>query len=180
MSISGIASSGMAAAMARMTASAANTANVNVLGPVPADGPPMQLLGGPQSERPPMQMLGGPEAERPGIQLLGGPEQKEPTIQLLGGPPVDAPSVYQPIRVEQSAAAGGGTLASYRPLVPGYTLRYAPDAPFADASGMVAAPNVDLAQEAVERLSAGLAYQANARILGAVTDQERMTITLLG
>ncbi len=167
MSISGIAGSGMAAAMARMTASAANTANAGVTGPVPADGPPIQLLGGPQPERPP-------------IQLLGGPEQKEPTIQLLGGQPVDAPSVYQPIRAEQSAAVGGGTLSSYRPLVPGYTLRYAPESPFANASGMVAAPNVDLAQEAAERMSAGLAYQANARILGAVTEQDRMTITLLG
>lgn len=154
MSISGIAGSGMAAAMARMTASAANTANANVLGPPPADGPPIQLLGGTQPERPP--------------------------IQMLGGPPVEAPSVYQPIRVEQSSSASGGTVASYRPLTPAYTLRYEPDAPFANASGMVAAPNVDLAQEAVERISAGLAYQANARLLGAVSEQERMTITLLG
>lgn len=180
MSISGIAASGMAAAAARLTASAANTANANVLGPVPNDGPPIQLMGGPQPDVPPIQMLGGPEAERPGIQLLGGPEQQEPTIQLLGGPPVDVPSVYQPYRVEQSATVGGGSLASYHPLVPGYTLRYAPEMPFADASGMVAAPKVDLAQEAVERVTAALAYQANLRVLGAAADQDRMTITLLG
>ncbi len=167
MSISGIAGSGMAAAMARMTASAANTANADSVGPVPSKGPPIQLLGGPQPDRPP-------------IQMLGGAEQQGPTIQLLGGPPVDSPSVYQPLRVEQTSTAGGGTAASYRSVSPGYTLRYAPESPFSDASGMVAAPKVDLAQEAVERLSAGLAYQANARVLGAVTEQERMTITLLG
>lgn len=167
MSVSGIAASGMTAAMARMTASASNTANANVLGPVPAEGPPIQLLGGPQPEREPIQMLGGPKVDEPGI-------------QLLGGPPVDNPSVYQPLTVTQAESAGGGTTASYRPLVPGYTLRYAPELPFADAEGMVAAPQVDLAQEAVERLTAGLAYQANLRVLGTASEQDRMTITLLG
>lgn len=154
MSVSGIAASGMAAAMARVTASASNTANANVLGPVPVSGPPIQLLGGPQTD--------------------------EPGIQLLGGPAVESASVYQPVRVDQSENAGGGTTTSYRPQTPAYTLRYAPDLPFADNAGMVAAPAVDLGQEAVERLTANLAYQANMRVLGQADDQERMTIALLG
>ena len=41
-------------------------------------------------------------------------------------------------------------------------LKYEPGSPLADAKGMVAYPNIDLAQEMTELTAAGRAYEANA------------------
>jgi flagellar basal-body rod protein FlgC len=51
-----------------------------------------------------------------------------------------------------------------------------PQAPFANQSGLVAAPNVDLAQEAIGQLMASYSFAANATVLKA---DDRMTKALL-
>ncbi|HWC63617.1 MAG TPA: flagellar basal body rod C-terminal domain-containing protein [Rhizomicrobium sp.] len=87
-----------------------------------------------------------------------GPQQ--PVPQTPG-------SVYQPLTVTQSPLPGGGVTAALAPALPSYSLLYNPTAPNADAQGMVAAPNVDLAQEVVNQLSASIAYKANIHALKA-------------
>jgi flagellar basal-body rod protein FlgC len=89
-------------------------------------------------------------------------------------PPPDAgPAAYQPVRVEQVAAAGGGALASVRVVSPAWRVAYDPEASLADADGLVAEPNVDLAGEALEQAVAEAAFRANLSTLRTVQDMVR-------
>jgi flagellar basal-body rod protein FlgC len=86
------------------------------------------------------------------------------------------PSAYAPLRVDQVETAGGGTVANVSRDSPSYVPTYDPSAPYADAEGMVAAPNVDLANEAIQQLIASVTYAANAKL---VQTYQKMTSSLL-
>jgi flagellar basal-body rod protein FlgC len=87
------------------------------------------------------------------------------------GPLPDAPNaasfppVYSAQRVDQVDVAGGGTVANVTTASPGYVTEYDPTAPFADKNGLVAAPNVDLANEAVQQITARIDFAANAKVI---------------
>jgi flagellar basal-body rod protein FlgC len=91
-----------------------------------------------------------------------------------------APSAYIPLRVDQvdvaNGAVGGGTAATAVPVSPSYVPSYDPSAPYANSGGLVAAPNVELANEAVQQLIARYAFAANA---GVVRTSSQMLQTLL-
>jgi flagellar basal-body rod protein FlgC len=70
-------------------------------------------------------------------------------------------------RVDQVSVAGGGTAATVAPVSPGYVTLFEPGAPAADKNGLVAAPNVDLANEAVQQITAGDTAAANAKAIQA-------------
>lgn len=80
-----------------------------------------------------------------------------------------SPQAYQPIQTVQTALSQNGqpqgTRATFTPITPAYIPEYAPDETFANESGIVAAPNVDLASERVNQISAAAAYKANATAL---------------
>jgi flagellar basal-body rod protein FlgC len=78
------------------------------------------------------------------------------------GPGATAPAAYTPLRVDQ-VDVGGATSATATPVLPSYALTYAPSA--TDKSGMVAAPDVDLANEAVQQMTAKCAFTANAKVM---------------
>ena len=90
---------------------------------------------------------------------------------LDSGPLPDAPNAanfppaYVPLRVDQTAVAGGGTAATVTPVSPSFVPSFDPGAPFADKNGLVAAPNVDLANELVQQIIARYAFAANARVI---------------
>jgi flagellar basal-body rod protein FlgC len=89
---------------------------------------------------------------------------------VQGFTPVNAQSptsAYQPAVVVETSMAGGGVSATVTCYSPGAILSYDPTAPFADGQGMVAVPNVDFATEAVNQLSASLAFRANLRVFQA-------------
>ena len=86
------------------------------------------------------------------------------------------PSAYSAERVNQTALAGGGTSATVTTVSPATVPAYDPIAPYADSHGMVASPNVDLANEVVQQLMARLSFAANAQMLKA---DARMTASLL-
>jgi flagellar basal-body rod protein FlgC len=67
----------------------------------------------------------------------------------------------------ETSMAGGGVSATVTRSSPGTILSYDPTAPFADAQGMVAVPNVDFATAAVNQLSARIAFSANLRVFQA-------------
>jgi len=75
------------------------------------------------------------------------------------------PAAYVARRVEQVQTAGGGTRAVVANQQPGTVAAYDPTAPYADANGRVAAPNVDLANEAVQQLVARYAFAFNADVM---------------
>src|SRR6202008_694810 len=88
------------------------------------------------------------------------------------GPPADAsgraatfPQAYKAEQVDQVALSGGGTAASVTQVNPGTVASLDPNAPFADANGLVASPNVDIANEIVQQIIAGVTYPASAKVL---------------
>jgi flagellar basal-body rod protein FlgC len=80
-----------------------------------------------------------------------------------------APRPYTPLRVDQVEVAGGGTRAVVSEVSPGHTATYDPAAPYANEDGMVATPNVDLADEMIQQLIASYTYAANARVVTSHT-----------
>jgi flagellar basal-body rod protein FlgC len=86
------------------------------------------------------------------------------------------PKAYVPLRVNQVAVAGGGTAATAVPVSPSSVPAYDPSASYADQNGMVAAPNVDLTNEAVQQIMARLSFAMNAAV---VRTDERMFKSLL-
>src|SRR3546814_16959417 len=61
--------------------------------------------------------------------------------------PAEQPGAYQPQRVQDVTTAGGGVRAEVRPVTPPAVEVYAPWSPDADAEGVAAIPNVNLAGE---------------------------------
>ena len=95
---------------------------------------------------------------------------------LPGSDASDFPDAFVPGRVDQVEVAGGGTQAQVSPVTPSHVPAYEPGAPYADANGMVAAPNVDLDGQIVEALVARYAFAFNAKVMRASAD---MTKSLL-
>ena len=85
-------------------------------------------------------------------------------------------SAFAPQRVDQAARSDGSVSTSVKAVLPATAPAYDPTAPFANASGLVAMPNVDLGNEAVQQIMASVSYAANAAALKA---DAQMTSTLL-
>jgi flagellar basal-body rod protein FlgC len=81
------------------------------------------------------------------------------------------PAAYVPLRVNQVDQTTGsepaGTLATVSTVSPGFVAQSDPSAPFANQDGLVAAPNVDLASEFVQLLTAKYDFAANAKVIQA-------------
>ncbi len=90
--------------------------------------------------------------------------------------PAEQPGAYVPRQVEDVTTAGGGVRAVERPVDPAAVKVYAPSRPDADAQGIAAVPNVDLAEELVTQKLAQRAYEANA---AALRTQDEITDSLL-
>jgi flagellar basal-body rod protein FlgC len=91
--------------------------------------------------------------------------------ELTGGPLPSSssaaayPPAYAPVQVDQVALPGGGTRATTRPVSPAYVAVFDPTAPYADENGMVARPNVDLANELIQQMIARYSFAANAAVV---------------
>jgi flagellar basal-body rod protein FlgC len=87
---------------------------------------------------------------------------------LPGAPnPENFPPAYSALRLNQVDSLGGGTSATVTNVSPSTIATYDPTAPYADGRGMVASPNVDLANELVQVLIARFSYAANAQVIRA-------------
>ena len=85
------------------------------------------------------------------------------------------PGAYVPQQVDQVATPGGaGAVVVDVQLAA--VAAYAPTAPFADNNGEVAAPNVDVANEAVQQATAAYDFAMNAQVMRVYS---QMTKTLL-
>ena len=87
--------------------------------------------------------------------------------------------VYQPVSATTQALPGGGVAAAISNTPPSYTLAYDPSAPFANLQGMVAAPNVDLAAQAVNQLSSALAFRANLAVFQVASKDFKTLLDIL-
>jgi flagellar basal-body rod protein FlgC len=100
------------------------------------------------------------------------------------GPLPDAPNaasfppVYAAQRVDQVDVAGGGTVANTSTVSPSYVTQYDPTAPFADKNGLVAAPNVDLANEVVQQITARTDFAANAKVIQVYSEMMKTLLDI--
>ena len=77
-----------------------------------------------------------------------------------------------------TCGVGGGVTARVIHS-PDYFLAYQPSDPAANAQGMVAAPNIDLASQMVNQLSASLAFQANAKLFRIADHNQKVLLDML-
>lgn len=96
-------------------------------------------------------------------------------------PSAPVSTVYKPLNVTFSSLSddsgqGAGVRANVTPDPEGYTVTYSPNSAFADAGGLIAVPNVDLATEAVHLIETRLAYKAN---ISVIKTQDEMMKDLL-
>lgn len=84
-------------------------------------------------------------------------------------PSAPASTVYKPLQANltsvQTQAGGAGVKAQIVEKENGYSLSYDPASPFANAEGLVAVPNVDLAEEAVSLMEIKIGYKANLSVM---------------
>ncbi len=81
--------------------------------------------------------------------------------------PENFPPAYELLRVNQTDTIDGGTSATVASVSPATVSTFDPTAPFANADGFVASPNVDLASEMIQLLIARISYSANAQVIRA-------------
>lgn len=91
-------------------------------------------------------------------------------------------AAYVPLRVDQvdqsSGSSPGGTIAIVSTVSPSYTAQSDPSAPFVNQDGLVAAPNVDLANEFVQLATAKYSYIANAKVIQAYSETEKSLLDI--
>lgn len=90
----------------------------------------------------------------------------------------EGPEAYTPVDVVQisiGAESGEpqGTRAEVVARDPATTPVYQPESPYADAQGLVEAPNVDYGTELINARTASLAYKANLAVIKVADEMER-------
>ena len=102
-------------------------------------------------------------------------------VDTVGALPTDgaASSVHRARTVALTEVAGGGVSAAVVEASRGWVPRAAPGSPFADAAGLVAAPDVDLATEAVTQIGACLAYAASAKTMKVADEMAKTALDTL-
>jgi len=83
----------------------------------------------------------------------------------------DAPA-FRPLLVSQSAQTGGGVKAEFRAVDPATLAAAGGDSPLADENGLVGRPNVDLAGQRVDALSAQRAFEASLKVVQAADEMQ--------
>lgn len=84
--------------------------------------------------------------------------------------------VYQALGVQQSPLQDGGVVAQVVPSGKPYIQRYDPGSSYADAQGMIAAPDVDLVSEMIDQLTAKLTYDANLSVVKTIDEMQQSLI----
>lgn len=97
--------------------------------------------------------------------------------------PENQPAPYRPVDTVQQSVVGAdgqglGTSTTYQPRRPATVAEYSPDSAFADKNGLVDAPNVDLASEAIDQTIALRAYQANLKAFETADEMTREALNL--
>lgn len=88
-------------------------------------------------------------------------------------------TVYRPLQAQFHSLPNGGVGVNITEKNDAYHLSYNPSAAYADAQGLIAVPNVDLAQEIVDAMMAKNAFKANALTIKVGDEMERKLLDTL-
>lgn len=90
---------------------------------------------------------------------------------------------YQPTDVVSVSQSVGdhhfGVTTEVVQREPSYTVARNPESPDANAEGLVAVPNVDIAGEAINMMMAEAAYKSNAKVIEVARDMENALLDTL-
>lgn len=92
--------------------------------------------------------------------------------------PANGPAPYSALSTLQSAQQGGGVDTRVVPTNKLYVPSYSPDSPFANAQGLVGAPNVDYATEFVNLQVASTSYKANVKSIQVQSDMQKNLLAI--
>jgi len=102
------------------------------------------------------------------------------TLPVKGASPASgAVTVYKPLQVGLVAQESGGVAATTTADPNGYSAVYDPSSPLANKDGLVATPNVDYANEAVNLLESKEAYKANISVIKTADEMEKELLDTL-
>ena len=87
------------------------------------------------------------------------------TTGALPTPQSPASTVYKPLTVNYSALPGGGVTANITTDQNGFSTVYNPSDAYANAQGLIAAPNVDLSQEIINLMVSKNLFKANVDVI---------------
>jgi flagellar basal-body rod protein FlgC len=99
-------------------------------------------------------------------------------VAQTAAPISGAQNAYQPVTVMETSLPGGGVSAGMI-RAPSFTLSYSPASPFADAQGMVAVPNIDIATQMVNQITASVAFRANVKVFQIAARNQKSLIDLI-
>jgi flagellar basal-body rod protein FlgC len=92
------------------------------------------------------------------------------------------PAAYVPLQVNQvdqsSGSSPGGTSATVSTVSPSFVPQFDPSSPFANQDGLVAAPNIDLASQFIQLLTAKYDFAANAKVIQAYSDTTKSLLDI--
>jgi flagellar basal-body rod protein FlgC len=91
-------------------------------------------------------------------------------------------SAYVPLQVNQidqtNGSTPGGTTAVVSAVSPSFVPQFEPGSPFANQDGLVAAPNVDLASQFIQLLTAKYTFAANAKVIQSYNDTTKSLLDI--
>ncbi len=154
------AASGLDAAIQQLNVAASNIANSQTTGALTADS---STLG--------FSTLGS--------SALGAPAASAANAASPTGSSVTPPLAYQSLQLVQYSnadVAGGGVSTSVQPTSPSVYAAYAPSSAYANASGQVAAPDIDLPSQIANQASALIQFQANLKVVQASDQMQESVI----
>jgi flagellar basal-body rod protein FlgC len=92
------------------------------------------------------------------------------------------PAAYVPLQVNQidqsSGSTPGGTIATVSTVSPSFVAQFDPTAPFANQDGLIAAPNIDLASQFIQLLTAKYEFAANAKVIRTYSDTTKSLLDI--
>jgi flagellar basal-body rod protein FlgC len=85
---------------------------------------------------------------------------------------------YLPLKIDNSAAPGGGVIAQAVTLKPGTTTIYDPSSASANALGFAQAPEIDPISETSNLFAAGQAFAFSVKVLNAANENEQTLLDM--
>lgn len=86
---------------------------------------------------------------------------------------------YAPIDTVLETQNGGGVAASTQTRQNPYTTVYDPSSVYANADGLISAPNISLEEEIVDTKIAEIAYKANAKLISVAKELDEALLDTL-
>lgn len=90
----------------------------------------------------------------------------------------DGTPLFRPGQVVETSVQTGGVRASVVAVDPTSIQQFEPDAPDADAEGVVDRPNVDLAQQQANQIVAQRAFQANLKVIQTADELDKALLDI--